>query len=190
MNNETPRADVVDGAIGEELGAYLSGLKPTLRNVTSAALAVARIDELGWAPLGGYPGSDVLWPVACLMCGKPVLRFYSHLRRARPAMRHRGCVPQGQHPYLLKALSAYAAGTCPCRREHPTTMHDVAQAVDALQRAVDRGDDSQVVAYVRALTGPCPAAAARRDAVRAFQSPREVAATEKELSPHGRVRAR
>lgn len=169
MNNETARADVVDSATGEELGAYLSGLKPTLRNVTSAALAVARIDELGWAPQGGYPGSDVLWPVACLMCGKPVLRFYSHLRRARPAMRHRGCVPQDQHPYLLTALSAYAADTCPCRREHPTTVHDVAQAIDGLQRAVRKDDHSQVVAYVRALTGPCPASAARAQAVRILQ---------------------
>ncbi|MFE4869583.1 hypothetical protein [Streptomyces sp. NPDC056682] len=166
MNNETPRADIADGAIGEELGAYLCGLKPTLRNVTSAALAVARIDELGWAPLGGYPGSDVLWPVACLMCGKSVLRFYSHLRRARPAMRHRGCVPQDQHPRLLKALSAYAADTCPCQRGHATTVDEVAQAIDGLQRAVYEDDHGQVIAYMRTLTGPCPATAARAQAVR------------------------
>lgn len=169
MTSETPPADIVDGAIGGELGAYLSGLRPTLRNVISAALAAARIDELGWAPLGGYPGSDVLWPVACLMCGKSVLRFYSHLRRARPAMRHSGCVRQDQHPRLLKALSAYAADTCPCRRGHPTTVHDVAQSIDALQRAVRKDDHGQVVACVSALTGPCPATAARAQAVRAFQ---------------------
>lgn len=167
--SKTPRAGTVDGAIGDELGAYLSGLGPTLRNVTSAALAVARIDELGWAPLGGYPGSDVLWPVACLMCGEPVLRFYSHLRRARPAMRHRGCVPQDQHPYLLKALSAYAADTCPCRRTHATSVNGVLQAIENLQYAVRKDNHGQVVAQVRALTGPCPATAARAQAVRTLQ---------------------
>jgi hypothetical protein len=169
MNNETAQADVADGATGEELGAYLSGLNPTLRNITSAALAVARIDELGWAPLGGYPGSDVLWPVRCLVCGKSALRFYSHLRRARPAMRHRGCVPQDQHPRLLKVLSAYATDTCPCRREHPTTVGEVAQAIDGLLRAIREDDHSQVIAYVRALTGPCPATAPRAQAVRTLQ---------------------
>ncbi|MER6424541.1 hypothetical protein [Streptomyces sp. NPDC001137] len=167
--SKTPLTGTVDGAIGDELGTYLSGLGPTFRNVTSAALAVARIDELGWAPLGGYPGSDVLWPVACLMCGKPVLRFYSHLRRARPAMRHRGCVPQDQHAYLLTALSAHIADTCPCRRGHATTVDDVAQAFEGLQRAVRRDDHGQVDAHVRALTGPCPATAARADAIRALQ---------------------
>ncbi|MBT2676832.1 hypothetical protein J7E95_39825 [Streptomyces sp. ISL-14] len=167
--SKTPLAGVVGGAVGDELGAYLSGLGPTPRNVTSAALAVARIDELGWAPLGGYPGSDVLWPVACLMCGKPALRFYSHLRRARPAMRHRGCVPQDQHSHLLTALSAYTADTCPCRRGHATTVDDVAQAFEGLQRAVREDDHGQVVAHVRALTGPCPAAAVRADAIRARQ---------------------
>lgn len=164
--SKAPPAGGADGAVDEELGAYLSGLGPTLRNVTSAALAVARIDELGWAPLGGYPGSDVLWPVACLMCGTPVLRFYSHLRRARPAMRHRGCVPQDQHSYLLTALSAFMADTCPCRRGHATTVDDVAQAIASLQRAVGEGDHGQVVGHVRALTGPCPASAARADTIR------------------------
>ncbi|MFI6088486.1 hypothetical protein [Streptomyces sp. NPDC051218] len=169
VNSKTPPASAIDGTRGDELGAYLSGLGPTLRNVTSAALAVARIDELGWAPLGGYCGSDVLWPVACLMCGKPVLRFYSHLRRARPAMRHRGCVPQDQHPYLLTALSAYRADNCPCRRRHPTTVDEVAQAMDDLQHAVHKDDHSQVVAHVRAITGPCPATAVRAEAVRALR---------------------
>ncbi|MGW6314244.1 hypothetical protein [Streptomyces sp. NPDC055099] len=162
MNSEASRA--------EDLGTYLSGLKPTLRNVTSAALAVARIDELGWAPLAGYPGSDVLWPVACLMCGKSVLRFYSHLRRARPAMRHRGCVPQSQHPHLLKALSAYMADTCPCRRAHPTSVNGVLQVIENLQYAVRKDNHGQVVASVRALTGPCPATAARAEAVRTLQA--------------------
>ncbi|MDN3025712.1 hypothetical protein [Streptomyces sp. S.PB5] len=167
--SKTPLTGTIDAAAGDELGAYLSGLGPTLRNVTSAALAVARIDELGWAPLGGYPGSDVLWPVACLMCGTPVLRFYSHLRRARPAMRHRGCVPQDQHAYLLTALSASMADTCPCRRGHATTVDEVAQACESLQRAVRQDDHGQVVAHVRALTAPCPATAARANAIRALK---------------------
>ncbi|MEV6943032.1 hypothetical protein AB0N07_13735 [Streptomyces sp. NPDC051172] len=169
MISKTRLAGTVCGAVGDELGVYLSGLGPTLRNVTSAALAVARIDELGWVPLGGYPGSDVLWPVACLMCGQPVLRFYSHLRRARPAMRHRGCVPQDQHSYLLAALSAYRADSCPCRRGHATSVDDVAQGIEGLQRAVRQDDHGQVVAHVRALTGPCPATAARAEAVRTLR---------------------
>lgn len=38
------------------LNAHLFGLPPSPRNVTSAALALARIDTLGWVPLGGLPG--------------------------------------------------------------------------------------------------------------------------------------
>ncbi|GHE09211.1 hypothetical protein [Streptomyces alanosinicus] len=171
MTYEAPRIAPRNWRTEQDLGAYLAGLRPSARNVTSAALAVARIDELGWAPLGGYPGSDVLWPVACLMCGWSGTRFYSHLRRARPAMRHRGCLPQSEHPSLLSALSAYAADTCRCRRGHPTTVHEVADVLVALQRAVREDDHGQVVAHVRALTGPCPATAARAQAVRALHKP-------------------
>ncbi|MFF4606133.1 hypothetical protein ACFY12_25755 [Streptomyces sp. NPDC001339] len=168
MTSEAPPPPALSGCpTSQDLGSYLAGLGPTVRNVTSAALAVARIDELGWAPRGGYPGSDVLWPVACLMCGWSGTRFYSHLRRARPAMRHRGCVPQSEHPRLLAALSAYAAGACACRRAHPTTPADVAEALGAMQRAVCTDDHDQVLDRIRALTGPCPATLIRAQAVRA-----------------------
>ncbi|MGW0731694.1 hypothetical protein [Streptomyces sp. NPDC002851] len=164
----TPPTDTPTTA--EEIGRYLAGLQPTVRNIISAARAVARIDELGWAPLAGYPGSDVLWPVHCLLCGWSGLRFYSHLRRARPAMRHRGCAPQSTHRELLSALSTYAADTCRCRTAHATTTGEVAAAIDALALAQRHGDDDRVLAHLRSLLGACPATGARAAAATAYKS--------------------
>ncbi|WP_159053430.1 hypothetical protein [Streptomyces regalis] len=147
--------------------AYLAGLKPSVRNITSAAIAVARIDELGWAPLGGYPGSDVLWPVRCLVCGWTGTRFYSHLRRARPAIRHRECLPQSEHPAALAKLKERARSACECSAAHPTTAEQVAQAFEAIAEAQLRGDTARLLAELGRFLGPCPATGARAAAVTA-----------------------
>ena len=73
-------------------------LAPTARNLASAAKALAKLASSGWTPRGGYPGSDVLWPVRCDLCGWEGMRFYSHLRRDRPVSRHPGCLPADQRP--------------------------------------------------------------------------------------------
>lgn len=81
-------------------------LPPTARNLASAARAVDKLTETAWRPLAGYPGSDTLWSVRCLLCIWEGPRFYSHLRRERPAFRHPGCLPTAQIP---KALASYQA---------------------------------------------------------------------------------
>ncbi|UQA93669.1 hypothetical protein [Streptomyces halobius] len=59
MTSDTQTTTVTDHSSAEEYSEYLQGLTPTVRNLVSAAVALARIDELGWAPRSGYPGSDV-----------------------------------------------------------------------------------------------------------------------------------
>lgn len=84
-------------------------LSPTPRNLASAARALARLACTGWTPLAGYPGSDTLWAVRCALCGWEGERFYSHLRRGRPAFRHPGCLPVAEHAARLAELAAAAA---------------------------------------------------------------------------------
>ncbi|MCX4666414.1 hypothetical protein OG453_06995 [Streptomyces sp. NBC_01381] len=151
----------------EVIGGYLTGLQPTVRNLTSAAKALARIDELGWAPLGGYPGSDVLWPVRCLVCGWEGTRFYSHLRRARPASRHPGCLSKADHPAVLAKLAERARSTCECSVPHAITPAQVAQAFDAVAQAQVRGNVQGLVIGLDQLLSPCPANGARAAAVAA-----------------------
>ncbi|MEV2204651.1 hypothetical protein AB0E16_04035, partial [Streptomyces sp. NPDC047970] len=134
-------------------------------NLISAALAVARIDALGWAPVTGYPGSDVLWTVRCLLCGWTGQRFYSHLRRARPLKRHDKCAPISEHARLLVALSASSSDSCHCRIQHPTTPADAASVIDAITSAHHQNDAARLDSGLRRLLGPCPATAARARAV-------------------------
>ncbi|MEU9120011.1 hypothetical protein AB0C96_09140 [Streptomyces sp. NPDC048506] len=154
------------------ISAYLAGLNPTVRNISSAAVALARINELGWEPRGGYPGSDALWPVHCLVCGWEGTRFYSHLRRARPAIRHRGCVPQSEHPAALAKLAERAKNTCECREAHPTTPERIAEALDAIAQAQLRDDTGRLLTEIGRLLGPCPATGVRAAAVTVHLSAR------------------
>lgn len=151
------------------LNAYLFELPPSPRNVTSAALALARIDTLGWAPLRGYPGSDVNWPVACMLCDWQGVRFYSHLRRAQPPGRHSGCAPRAEFPPLLEALASTASGSCTCRVGHATTAQEFFAAAHLLLLAHNDGQQAKAVALTEHLLGPCPATARRgRAALAAF----------------------
>ncbi|MFJ8166540.1 hypothetical protein ACIRBY_37250 [Streptomyces sp. NPDC096136] len=65
-----------------------ANLRDSARNRTSAALYFAHLHAQDWQPRGGYPGSDVHWPVLCIRCGWEGEMFNSHMRRNR---RHRGC---------------------------------------------------------------------------------------------------
>ncbi|WP_433547115.1 hypothetical protein ACQPZG_20065 [Streptomyces sp. CA-294286] len=149
---------------------YLEGLAPTPRNIISAVRAFARIDELGWAARGGYPGSDVLWEVTCLVDGWQGLRFYSHLRRNKPIKRHQGCAAAADHPRALAALATYATGVCTCRTTHPVTVHDVTAAFGAVDRAWQLGAPDALNQALGRLLDPCPAIALRAQAVAAFAS--------------------
>ncbi|WP_030571026.1 hypothetical protein [Streptomyces aureocirculatus] len=154
------------GASG--IGSYLSGLQPTPRNLTSAALALARIYELGWVPLGGYCGSDVLWHVHCLVCNDwSGPRFYSHLRRNRPAFRHPGCIAKSEHPAALTKLALRARTTCSCQITHPTTEDDVAATLAAIAEAQIQQDTDRMLAQIDRFLGACPATGARARAVTA-----------------------
>ncbi|MFC1418669.1 hypothetical protein [Streptacidiphilus cavernicola] len=64
-----------------------ANLKDSPRNRDSATKAWAKLAELEYAARGGYPGSDVHWPISC-PCGFTGNQFYSHMRRDR---RHAGC---------------------------------------------------------------------------------------------------
>lgn len=151
------------------LNAYLFELPPSPRNVTSAAPALARIDTLGWAPLRGYPGSDVNWPVACMLCGWQGVRFYSHLRRAQPPGRHSGCAPRAEFPSLLEALASTASGSCTCRVRHAVTAQEFFEASYRLLVAHNEGEQTNALALAEYLLGACPATARRgRAALAAF----------------------
>ncbi|MDJ0386122.1 hypothetical protein [Streptomyces sp. G-G2] len=153
----------------DHLSRYLSELPPTTRNLTSAAVAFARIDELGWAPRAGYPGSDVLWPVHCLLCGWQGLRFYSHLRRNRPSIRHTGCSPKADFPVLLHTLAMTATGTCRYHTRHATTAEQFLDGTQRLLLAHKAGDHERTLALAEHLLGPCTATARRaRGALAAF----------------------
>ncbi|MCY0931160.1 hypothetical protein OTB20_34260 [Streptomyces sp. H27-H1] len=143
------------------LSRYLQGLPPTTRNLTSAAVAFARIDELGWAPRAGYPGSDVLWPVHCLLCGWQGLRFYSHLRRDRPSIRHTGCAPKATFPALLKTLASTETDTCRCSTGHAATAEQFLMGVQHLLLAHQDDDHERALDLAGHLLGPCTAAARR-----------------------------
>lgn len=156
-----------DVRTASDISTYLSGLKPSVRNLASAAKALARIDELGWAPLGGYCGSDVLWPVHCLVCGRTCTRFYSHLRRARPASRHPGCLPKAEHPAALAKLAERARSTCGCSVPHAITPEEVAQAFEIVAQAQLRGNAQALVVGLDRLLTPCPATGARAASVAA-----------------------
>ncbi len=156
----------------DPIGTYLDGLPPRPRNLISAALAVARIDSLGWAPVTGYPGSDTLWTVRCLLCGWTGQRLYSHLRRARPLKRHTGCVPVSEHPHLLADMAAGFTDSCRCSVRHPTTAADAASVIEEITSAHRQDDTARLLTGLRRLLGPCPAAAVRARAVSALDSAR------------------
>ncbi|MET8732239.1 hypothetical protein ABZV81_34465 [Streptomyces parvus] len=154
---------------------YLRGLKPTPQNIINAARALARLAELAWEPLEGYPGADNRWRMKCF-CGWTGTRWWSHLRgrnndnTPRPENRHDGCIPMAQHAETIARLYT-PASTCPCSPgddagAHPVTADDAARLLAAVASARRTGRPEELNRLVALLLGPCPAASARAQALR------------------------
>ncbi|MFI5809174.1 hypothetical protein [Streptomyces sp. NPDC051561] len=155
---------------GDSISTLLQGLEPTPRNLFSAIAALARIDELGWEPRTGYPGSDVHWTVQCLVCGWVGPRFYSHLRRARPLGRHPGCVPQTERLRMLAKLSKQTTRACWCPNPHATTPDEIAEAFAEIADARHQADDARLLLPLRRLLGICSATAVRAEAAAQYKA--------------------
>ncbi|WP_017238165.1 hypothetical protein [Streptomyces sp. SS] len=141
-------------------------LAPTPRNIASATEAYARIAAAAWRARSGYPGSDVLWDVECLLCGWTGQRFYSHLRRGRPAFRHGGCKPISEHADLIARYAAERlAPQCRCIIHHPTAPDAVAAVLEGLAAARAAADPVGIMVGLAQILGDCPAAGARAAAL-------------------------
>ncbi|MFJ5646352.1 hypothetical protein [Streptomyces sp. NPDC093223] len=145
-------------------------LRPTLPNLVRAAEATARLAELAWKPLAGYPGADQPWMMQCLLCGWEGRRFWSHLRGRngngipRPINRHPGCLPVADHAELIAKHTAELTVTCECEFKHPTTVHKAIDVLSSLQNA--SAESPLALLYARPVLEPCTAASQRAVALR------------------------
>ncbi|MEU6460111.1 hypothetical protein [Streptomyces sp. NPDC047065] len=146
-------------------------LRLTAPNIVRASEAIARLGELGWRPLTGYPGADQSWRMACLLgCGWEGTRFWSHLRgrngdpTPRPLCRHRGCVPQSEHAAKLAAITQ--ASECPCEFKHVTTAVEAITHLPLALSAQANAWYNAADTHLARLLGPCPAASVRAVALR------------------------
>lgn len=163
------------------------GLSATPRNVISAAVALARLDELAWVPLAGYPGADNRWHLKCLVCREDRerreprdlgpwtgVRFWSHLRGRngdgipRPLCRHDGCAPIPEHADLIKRLAPAPEPACLCPEAHPTAPGAAKPLLDATAAAWRRRDQDALLELLTRLLGPCPASRARATALQSL----------------------
>ena len=101
----------------------------------------------------------------CLLCGWEGSRFYSHLRRGRPTFRHDGCLPAQEQAAKLAELTQQATPECRCAFAHPTTPERVAEVLKGIAYARQVSDATGLMVGLAQLLGPCPAAAARADAL-------------------------
>ncbi|MGP3750074.1 hypothetical protein [Streptomyces sp. IBSNAI001] len=149
-------------------------LQPTPGNIRHAAKALARLNELGWEPLEGYPGADNRWLMRCRLCEWVGTRWWSHLRgrngdnRPRPSYRHDGCIPMVEQaaPERLARL-VVTAQSCPCKVAHPTTADTAAALLKSVAHARRAKDTTSLTADLSRLLGPCPAATVRAAAIEA-----------------------
>ncbi|MET9366127.1 hypothetical protein ABZX93_35225 [Streptomyces sp. NPDC006632] len=145
----------------------LPDLRLSLANLVRAVEAMARLAQLGWAPLEGYPGADQPWLMQCRLCGWKGRRFWSHLRGRngdripRPIKRHRGCIPVPDMPAALITLAAERTRTCRCDGQHPTTADTATAVVNVLGTALEVGATDRAVRDARAILEPCPASTVR-----------------------------
>ncbi|MFD5914833.1 hypothetical protein [Streptomyces tuirus] len=148
-------------------------LRLSLANLVRAAEAMARLAQLGWRPLEGYPGADQPWLMECRLCGWKGRRFWSHLRGRnddgipRPITRHPGCKPVTEHTTALITLAAERTHTCPCHPGHPMDVDDGLDTLAAIQTALDGKAMMSAAVYARSILEPCPAATHRAAALRA-----------------------
>ncbi|MGV9892127.1 hypothetical protein [Streptomyces sp. NPDC003395] len=147
-------------------------LRLTLPNLVRAAEAMARLAEIGWTPLEGYPGADQPWLMECRLCGWEGRRFWSHLRGRngdgipRPITRHRGCLPVADHAEVLRKLRTEHRWKCECEYTHPTTVPQALDVLKSIEAAMRANSDTRVRLYSRAILEPCPASSYRAQALR------------------------
>ncbi|MGW2865635.1 hypothetical protein [Streptomyces sp. NPDC001205] len=148
-------------------------LRLSLANLVRASEAMARLAQLGWVPLEGYPGADQPWLMECRLCGWKGRRFWSHLRgrkgdrTPRPVTRHPGCIPVKDMPAALIVLASERLLSCPCEEfRHPTSTDAAITAVNAVGTALETGAIDCALLYARAILEPCPAATSRADMLR------------------------
>ncbi|MEV0324603.1 hypothetical protein ACIBKX_40425 [Streptomyces sp. NPDC050658] len=149
-------------------------LRPTLANLVRAAEAMARLDQLGWIPLEGYPGADQPWHLECRLCGWQGHRFWSKLRGRngdgipRPANRHPGCIPTADHTRKIAILTADRLSECRCDFRHPMNIPESLDVLRSIDLAlIAYGDMVTAVLYMRGILDPCPAATRRARFLRA-----------------------
>ncbi|MEG8281287.1 hypothetical protein [Streptomyces sp. AHA2] len=152
-------------------------LRLSLANLVRAAEAMARLAELGWKPLEGYPGADQPWLMQCRLRGWQGRRFWSHLRGRngdgipRPITRHPGCKPVSEHAQALSDLAALRISTCPCppfpRDKHPMDADTCLDILTSIQAALDDHAHMSALVHARSILEPCPAATRRATALRA-----------------------
>ncbi|MEU5666564.1 hypothetical protein [Streptomyces longwoodensis] len=170
-------ANPIDGLRGTRSFSHLvPQLRLSLANLVRAAEAMARLAELGWTPLEGYPGADQPWLMACDLCGWKGRRFWSHLRGRngdgipRPLGRHPGCKPVTEHAQALNDLAAQRTTTCPCPRfpygKHPMDADACTSLLVLIQNALNSKADMAAAIYARKILEPCPAATRRATALR------------------------
>ncbi|MFB7598392.1 hypothetical protein [Streptomyces sp. NPDC056160] len=147
-------------------------LRPTLANLVRAAEAMARLAELGWSPLAGYPGADQPWMMQCRLCGWEGRRFWSHLRgrngdlTPRPITRHPGCLPVADHEEAIQKVTAEQATRCECPFTHPTSVPQALDVLKSIQAARGTRHDARAILFSRAILEPCPASTNRAKALR------------------------
>ncbi|MFC8013547.1 hypothetical protein [Streptomyces cinereoruber] len=150
----------------------LPDLRLTVPNLVRAAEAMARLAQLGWVPLEGYPGADQPWLMACRLCGWKGRRFWSHLRGRngdgipRPANRHPHCIPIKEIPSTLIALAAERTRECPCEFPHPMEIREALSVLSLIRCSISNGDTAAVTMNARAILEPCPASTRRANVLR------------------------
>ncbi|MFF4902927.1 hypothetical protein [Streptomyces sp. NPDC001068] len=148
-------------------------LRPTLANLVRAAEATARLAELAWKPLAGYPGADQPWMMQCLLCGWEGRRFWSHLRGRngngipRPITRHPGCLPVADHAELIAKHTAHHTATCECAAyRHPTTMPAALEVLNTLKQESKDNSAPNRLFFAPDILEPCTASSTRAVALR------------------------
>ncbi|MFC8014086.1 hypothetical protein [Streptomyces cinereoruber] len=150
----------------------LPDLRLNLANFVRAVEAMARLDQLGWVPLEGYPGADQPWRMRCRLCGWEGRRFWSHLRGRngdgipRPVHRHPGCISTEKIAVQLIHLATDRLSECRCESQHPMEIGHALSYLANLDAAISKGEKESIILHTRPLLEPCPASIRRASVLR------------------------
>lgn len=150
----------------------LPDLRLTLPNLVRAVETMARLAQLGWAPLEGYPGADQPWLMECRLCGWKGRRFWSHLRGRngdgipRPANRHPGCIPTKEIQAAVISLASERLRECPSESGHPMEIGQALSVLANLDAAISEGNKESILLHARPILEPCPASTRRANVLR------------------------